>query len=81
MSQVPVNAADADRWKSQYEEIATLAGGLAHEVRNPLSTIRLNLELSNGLAVDAQAGWIRSTAYDESTRSVGFRIGGITAPR
>jgi two-component system sensor histidine kinase HydH len=35
----------ADRWKSQYEEIASLAGGLAHEIRNPLSTIRLNLEL------------------------------------
>jgi len=38
-------AAPADRWKSQYEEIASLAGGLAHEIRNPLSTIRLNLEL------------------------------------
>jgi signal transduction histidine kinase len=39
------DAARADRWKSQYEEIASLAGGLAHEIRNPLSTIRLNLEL------------------------------------
>jgi two-component system sensor histidine kinase HydH len=26
-------------------EIAALAGGLAHEIRNPLSTIRMNLEL------------------------------------
>lgn len=34
-----------ERWKAQYAEIATLAGGLAHEIRNPLSTIRLNLEL------------------------------------
>jgi two-component system sensor histidine kinase HydH len=32
-------------WQSQYAEIATLAGGLAHEIRNPLSTISLNLEL------------------------------------
>lgn len=28
-----------------YAEIATLAGGLAHEIRNPLSTIGMNLEL------------------------------------
>lgn len=38
----PLTQAD---WKAQYAEIATLAGGLAHEIRNPLSTIRLNLEL------------------------------------
>ncbi len=31
--------------KQQYDEIASLAGGLAHEIRNPLSTIRMNLEL------------------------------------
>ncbi|WP_437203046.1 sensor histidine kinase [Planctomicrobium sp. SH664] len=35
----------SDRFERQYNEIAALAGGLAHEVRNPLSTIRLNLEL------------------------------------
>jgi signal transduction histidine kinase len=29
----------------QYTEIATLAGGLAHEIKNPLSTICLNMEL------------------------------------
>jgi signal transduction histidine kinase len=29
----------------QYTEIARLAGALAHEIKNPLSTIRLNLEL------------------------------------
>ena len=34
-----------NNWKSDYEEIAALAGGFAHEIRNPLSTIRLNLEL------------------------------------
>lgn len=39
------------RLLTQYAEIATLAGGLAHEIRNPLSTIRLNLEL---LAEDLQ---------------------------
>jgi signal transduction histidine kinase len=29
----------------RYTEIARLAGGLAHEIKNPLSTIRLNMEL------------------------------------
>ena len=28
-----------------YTEFAALVGGLAHEIRNPLSTIRLNMEL------------------------------------
>jgi len=38
-------------FRSQYTEIAELAGGLAHEIKNPLSTIGLNLEL---LAEDLQ---------------------------
>jgi signal transduction histidine kinase len=32
-------------FRARYSEIAQLAGGLAHEIRNPLSTMRLNLEL------------------------------------
>lgn len=36
---------DAEHWRTQYNEIAASAGRLAHEVRNPLSTISLNLEL------------------------------------
>ena len=39
------------RLKAQYAEIAQLAGGLAHEIRNPLSTMSLNLDL---LAEDFQ---------------------------
>jgi two-component system, NtrC family, sensor histidine kinase HydH len=39
------------RLRSQYTEIAQLAGGLAHEIRNPLSTMSLNLDL---LAEDFQ---------------------------
>lgn len=38
-------AQENDRLLQQYTEIAQLAGGLAHEIRNPLSTIRLNMEL------------------------------------
>lgn len=36
---------DQSRHQRLYTELATLAGGLAHEIRNPLSTISLNLEL------------------------------------
>lgn len=39
------SAAVVQRLMDQYTEIARLAGGLAHEIKNPLSTIRLNMEL------------------------------------
>lgn len=46
------NAEDVNqKLVDQYTEIARLAGGLAHEIKNPLSTIRLNMEL---LAEDFQ---------------------------
>ncbi len=38
----------------QYTEIAQLAGALAHEIKNPLSTIRLNMELLAEDFVDPQ---------------------------
>ena len=31
--------------RDRYVELATLAGSLAHEIKNPLSTIRMNVEL------------------------------------
>ena len=34
-----------ERLRARYAEIAQLAGGLAHEIRNPLSTMSLNLDL------------------------------------
>jgi signal transduction histidine kinase len=39
----------------QYTEIARLAGGLAHEIKNPLSTIRLNMELLAEDLADSEA--------------------------
>jgi signal transduction histidine kinase len=36
---------ERQRLQAQYAEIASLAGGLAHEIKNPLSTISMNLEL------------------------------------
>lgn len=41
----PANRDPYDRLMEQYAEIARLAGALAHEIKNPLSTIRLNMEL------------------------------------
>lgn len=42
----PGDVAEANhRLRAAYTEIAQLAGGLAHEIRNPLSTMRMNLDL------------------------------------
>jgi two-component system, NtrC family, sensor histidine kinase HydH len=41
----PAPQSDTARLQRQFEEISILAGGLAHEIRNPLSTISMNLEL------------------------------------
>ncbi len=41
----PLGNEERERLKAQTAEIAALAGGLAHEIKNPLSTISLNLEL------------------------------------
>lgn len=46
---------ERQRLREQYAEIATLAGGLAHEIKNPLSTIGMNLELMVEDLADSQA--------------------------
>jgi signal transduction histidine kinase len=42
------------RLREQYAEISQLAGGLAHEIRNPLSTLSLNLDLLSEDFQDAE---------------------------
>ena len=45
MNPSQTNADEHRRLADLYTEIAALAGGLAHEIRNPLSTIRLDMDL------------------------------------
>jgi signal transduction histidine kinase len=59
------SAATVQRLMDQYTEIARLAGGLAHEIKNPLSTIRLNMDL---LAEDL--GEVESPAARRSLKRV-----------
>ena len=44
---MPENASDKSRQRliDEYTEIARLAGALAHEIKSPLSTIRLTMEV------------------------------------
>ncbi len=42
----PITNGDAlDQLRAQYAELAALAGSLAHEIKNPLSVIRMNMDL------------------------------------
>jgi two-component system, NtrC family, sensor histidine kinase HydH len=45
MNKSPLSIDEREQFQTQYSEIATLAGGLAHEIKNPLSTMSMNLEL------------------------------------
>ena len=59
---------DQENRVSDAQEIAILAGKLAHEIKNPLSTIRMNMEL---LAEDFEGS---VSPRDRRARS---RTGGI----
>lgn len=49
----------ADASSHQLEELAKLTGGLAHEIKNPLSTIKVNLKLISEDADNSDAGSAR----------------------
>ena len=51
--------------KRRLEELSKLTGGLAHEIKNPLSTIKINLKLITEQADSADpkyAAWLRKIA-------------------
>lgn len=72
---VPGRDADAD---AQHAELAQLAGGLAHEIRNPLSTMRLNLDLLAEEFRDAEGDRERRALKKiERVRSESHRLEGL----
>ena len=54
-----------------------LTGTDSHGTLYQHPTIRLNLELANGLAFDARGSLIRSAAYNESAFTIGIRLVGL----
>lgn len=66
------------RLADQYQEIARLAGGLAHEIKNPLSTIGLNMELlAEDLQSDDSPRGRRSLAKVQMVQRECLRLQGI----
>ena len=67
-----------ERLRAQYAEIAQLAGGLAHEIRNPLSTMQLNLDLlAEDFAEPESTRDRRALQKIERVRKETLRLGGI----
>jgi len=62
----------------QYAELAQIAGSLAHEIKNPLSVIRMNMELVEEELVDAESPrerrvWTKiQTVHDQCVRLEGL---------
>ena len=58
----------------QYAELAQIAGSLAHEIKNPLSVIRMNMELVEEELIDAESPrerrvWTKiQTVHDQCVR-------------
>ncbi len=56
-----MDADEQNRWMNQYHELAQLAGSLAHEIKNPLSVIRMNMDLLAEDLADAETQRERRT--------------------
>lgn len=68
----------AARLREQNAEMARIAGGLAHEIRNPLSTIRMNLDLLAEEFRDAQGPReLRALKKIERVRQESHRLEGL----
>jgi len=55
---------EAQSIRTQYEELAELAGSLAHEIKNPLSVIHMNIDLLSEDLVDVDSP-IRRRSLDK----------------
>jgi signal transduction histidine kinase len=62
--------ASEEEFRKQYHELAELAGSLAHEIKNPLAVIRMNVDLlGEELAESAWPGKRRATSKVDMIRS------------
>lgn len=70
----PIEQSERQHLLDRYDEIALLAGGLAHEVRNPLSTMAMNLAL---LVEDLDESSPRERRMLQRVRSVQEQCGAL----
>ncbi|QDT08637.1 two-component system sensor histidine kinase NtrB [Planctomycetes bacterium K23_9] len=72
------NTSEIDLLRARYEELAELAGSLAHEIKNPLSVIHMNIELlSEDLAEIDSPGTRRSIDRVDIVREQCERMEGL----
>ncbi|MGB7345389.1 MAG: ATP-binding protein [Pirellulaceae bacterium] len=72
------NTTELDSLRARYEELAELAGSLAHEIKNPLSVIHMNIELlSEDLAEIDAPGTRRSIDRVDIVREQCERMEGL----
>jgi len=72
------NTTEIDSLRARYEELAELAGSLAHEIKNPLSVIHMNIELlSEDLAEIDVPGTRRSIDRVDIVREQCERMEGL----
>jgi signal transduction histidine kinase len=55
MGEPAIHQEPNDQLQASYNELAELAGSLAHEIKNPLSVIRMNMDLLGEDFADAQS--------------------------